>query len=86
MTAHYMARQDCLDALERLSLLPSPPANIDKSSDESSGTDLLVSSQLLEPLKGEKAGDLSVPQLEMLLEYKKEVERNKSSKLNFNLR
>jgi len=82
MSEHYAARQDCLDALERLSLVPSPPASTisDKSTKDARASELLVSNQLLEALKERRAGDLSLTQLEMLLEYKKEIERNKSCK------
>lgn len=91
MTLHEMARQDCLNALKALSLLPSPPCtsnNVDiqyefKSNNEQEKitrpTNRIFSSQLLDELKQAKAGDLSVAQLEMLMQYKKEILRNSNS-------
>lgn len=69
MSAHEQARGDCVDALKHLSLLPSPSPG--KNSDLSS--DLTVKSMIQE-LEDNRAGDLSVSQLEMLLSRRQDGE------------
>ena len=62
LTAHHEARADCIHVMKEMSLIPSPPAGIPSNPDEP----LTVKDMIIE-LSDCRAGDLSAPQLEMLL-------------------
>jgi hypothetical protein len=62
MSLHEEARADCVQALKDLSLLPTAPAGA-RSDPEST----LSVNEMLAELSQSRAGDLSAPQLEMML-------------------
>jgi hypothetical protein len=70
MTAHEQAREDCLAALDTLSLLPCRGAANDN--------DNVTVEAMLAQIQSKPAGELSPAQLEMLLAYKREGKRMKS--------
>ncbi len=78
MTNHEEARADCISALKKMSLMPSPGANNDKPNGTSKTSDKKTKDtnirvdDLIEQIKLGQAGDLTVTQLEMLLAQKKQ--------------
>ena len=70
MSSHEEARADCISALKKLSLLPSPPEGNDQS--QSDKDDLTTVDDMIQQMKLCSVGDLSVTQLEMLLEEKRQ--------------
>lgn len=64
MDKHYEARDDCLDALRRLSIIPSPSKPF--------SDDNLTIHQLIDEMKDIPASQLSVHQLSLLLEHKRQ--------------
>lgn len=64
MEKHYEARDDCLDALRRLSIIPSPS--------EPFSNDNRTIKQLIDNMKDVPASQLSVHQLMILLEHKRQ--------------
>ena len=67
MKSHEEARDDCIDALKQLSLLPSPPVGKNPLERDEINADALINQ-----MKKYPAGDLSETQLEMLLEHKRQ--------------
>jgi len=72
MKTHEESRQDCVRALERLSLLPClEEFKRDDAASTVDGTEVTVG-MLIEKLQKERAGDLSARQLEILLAHKRD--------------
>ena len=69
MTKHNQARDDCISALKKLSLLPSPPPTDENDSG-------LKVHDLVNLYQQHPAGKLSCSQLEMLLEYQKQDDKD----------
>lgn len=80
MTAHYQARQDCLDAIKELSVwISAPRADKEQQNEEqhqqrptqqlSVDTTIRTVQDVIEDIRESKAGDLSIEQLEILLAY-----------------
>ncbi len=84
MTNHEKARADCISALKKLSLMPSPeaksldvddndkPNGANKTSDQVTRNTNVRVDDLIEQIKLGQAGDLTVTQLEMLLAQKRQ--------------
>lgn len=71
MTCHEQARDDCIAALEELSLLPCPTKDGTLQKTPNAGEKVTVES-IIRELEESRAGDLSAAQLEMLLARKKD--------------
>lgn len=70
MSSHLQARDDCVQALKELSLLPSPPPGVLSDFDASKRT----VAEMIKELEDSRAGDLSPAQLEMLLSRRRDGE------------
>ena len=75
MTLHNQAKDDCLSALKRLSLMPCPPKQSSLSNgDKNIQHDELTVDEMITQMKDVEAGTLSETQLEILLERKRQGE------------
>jgi len=83
MSLHHQARDDCLSALQQLSLIPSPPSSHaatngskvsedENDENQNDNSDEIRVDEILGQIEHCPAGDLSVNQLEMLLQFKKQ--------------
>jgi hypothetical protein len=77
MSNHEMARDDCIHALHHLSLLPSPPSSdIGDTSESEQSLSLqeegMKVKDMMKQIEQSPAGELSVGQLEILLERKRQ--------------
>jgi hypothetical protein len=67
MSSHTQARDDCLQALRDMSLMPTPPKGVQCYVDETMSVKEMVAE-----LDNTRAGDLSVAQLELLVARREE--------------
>jgi hypothetical protein len=67
MSCHHQARQDCLEAVRELSILPSRRRGV-----HSPALSSLTVRDLVSRVENARAGDLTASQLEMLLSHRKE--------------